>query len=99
MTDEEMSEFAECMADACRRSRLRVTATMGGTRCCPLGALFGGTVDPDGHTILRLPTTYDLIHVLPAEVTRGFLAGFDGMSPAGDMRAFELGRAFAELYP
>jgi len=95
MTDEQLSELAECLADACRGKRLRPfnARDMFGPSCCPLGALIGDQYPNPGHVANATS--------IPSEITYGIARGFDGdgqVSVGGtiDPRAFALGRLFRE---
>lgn len=95
MTDDEMSEFAEALDDACRgRSDVHTTFfdLFGDINWCPLGALFKTN---------ERPSEPEECPGIPADVMLGFIDGYDGKAPKkrGDQRAFALGRLFRELYP
>jgi hypothetical protein len=98
VTDEEMSELAECLQDACedaQRVGMRLVPQSFGLPTngdCPLGAATG----------YRYPFAHDAARYLQIEqaVAFGFVRGFDGATnPSnGDWRAFNLGRLFREQY-
>lgn len=98
MTDDEMSEFAEMLADACRCSELPVSSR-GARRirapsCCPMAAAMGLS----GRVGFVIAAAYFRVD---EEVTSAFAEGFDGdpMWHDSDPRAYALGCAFRELYP
>ena len=97
MTDEEISELAECLEDACREaiatgrivSRSRFFEAH--DNLCPLHAAaeFGGGRSPG------------VLRGLPQPYYGSFVRGFDNR-PAGaftDPRLYALGQQFAERYP
>lgn len=89
MTDEQLSEFAEFLDYACKRSG---KVGRGIDYICPLGAAAPetGLKRPIGSAARLLK--------IPQCVAIGFAAGFDGERKEGDSRAFELGRNFADQY-
>lgn len=93
-SDDELSELAEALADACERSPVRVSAS--DKECaCPFGALLGPpSRRPSGIQVLDMIPALGGAHLVP------FMAAFDGISnPTGDSRMFDLGLQFRELYP
>lgn len=100
MSDDEISELAECLEDACQRSPVPVSAMDLLTACCPFGALVrtgevGAPGRPSANTIY-----YNMIG-LTADEAEAFMCGFDGLSvrPACDERLHALGLQFKERYP
>jgi hypothetical protein len=99
MDDEELSELAECLEDACqaavRRGRC-VSQYRLMDNCCPLGALI------NGNRHLGFPGALRTAEVTGIDfgTALGFMAGFDGATcpPAGESRAFAIGRLFREKY-
>lgn len=92
MTDDELSEFAEALADACERDgRVSESALH-----CPLAAATGKP---------GLCGAYDAAERLgvPPEFALNFTLGFDGLIAIDteelDRKGFALGRLFRELYP
>jgi len=103
VTDEEMSELAECLADACANVPRPFVVTDAETRldrlgCCPMGALVGLT----GWVGHRYPLPDYVMNAtgLPDTVAGAFIRGFDGGSPipSDDPRVTDLGRLFHEEY-
>lgn len=103
MTDEDLSELAECIQDACESTcrpiapfdlRYRVPGLL---PCCLLGALLD-----DDEKWGRYPNPGQAGDALgiPREVSYGLSRGFDGsdQSSFDDPRAFALGRFFREQY-
>jgi hypothetical protein len=99
VTDEEYSEFAECLESACQ-DRIANGATicpwseryLTGDRCCPMGALLG----------VRFPYGGEECEpIVPRNIASGFIRGFDA-SPWGpdnsDPVAFDLGSQFRARY-
>ena len=104
MTDEELSELAECLQDACVGAPV---GTLDGD-WCPLGALMaeqcdgGGRHRPGGHYASK-------VLGIPEGVALSFIHGFEGATRQGvtyrqglaifvDDRAFALGRLFREEF-
>lgn len=100
MTDEELSELAECIADAIAVAGIcvrpfyeRSPVPYGpGVTTCPLGAMVGERYPNPGFVAKWLG--------IPEPVAYGFARGFDGksintISPI-DERAYYLGRLFRE---
>jgi hypothetical protein len=103
MTDEELSELAECLQDACTTvpPPFSVSSELmdrGGLSCCPMGALCGVT-GWVGHRF-PLPDYVEGSVKLPMNIAGAFIRGFDGGGtiPSDDPRAFALGRLFREQY-
>lgn len=98
MTDEELSELAECLEDACQ-ARIaegkRIGPTQMGDRMCPLGALLNSPLVP-------FPGAYRVEKEtrIPCSVASGFINGFDGhqVYPGDNLAAFNLGRSFRERH-
>lgn len=102
MTDEQLSELAEALDDACQervREGWTITAGEGVKHCCPFGAL--------GHRSHPMP--YVMRQYVPENIAASFMNGFDGnrisnlrffpRSHLGfDIRAFNLGRSFRVRY-
>ncbi len=100
MTDEDLSELAECLLDACRGLKLRPfgerephgPGAYPWASCCPLGAMVGERYPNPGFVAEWLG--------IPDAVAYGIARGFDGksintISPI-DERAYYLGRLFRE---
>lgn len=99
MTDEELSELAECLEDACRGRILagfHDRRTVYGVRsCCPLGAAVFAV---DGSNYPN-PKCAAQILGIPEQIGWSIARGFDGDEPSRqmhDQRAFDLGRLFRE---
>lgn len=97
MTDEELSELAEALEDACQEIA-RYGGKVGASwDCfCPLGALFKPL--SDSRLVIRRPASCSV--PLPVPVACGFGWGFDGadFEEWWDRRAYELGQQFREKY-
>lgn len=101
MDDEELSELAECLEDACQeaeRTGLRVYDgyLMPDSSCCPFGALIYRRFPGRLH-----PWPWDVNAGVPRDVVEGFMRGFDNKPSRDgviDERAFTLGRQFRERY-
>lgn len=93
MNDEELSELAECLEDACcEKAASKPGMGHEWGQYCPLGALFN----------FRF-TNKPLVSLVPLdiEISSGIAAGFDGelYDAAHDIRAYALGMQFRERYP
>lgn len=99
LSDEELSELAECLEDACQEiisCGESVSSARGRWDCyCPLGALFKPLW---GERVVRRPSEF--VVSLPKGIAAGFGYGFDGceMEMGWDPRAYELGKLFREKY-
>lgn len=95
MSDEELSELAECLQDACEKDPRGVSADS--INCaCPLGALFS----------TEHARPFQRSVPLPPDVYFGFVRGFQDNSPdyasdviSVDARAYALGQLFRKHYP
>ncbi len=95
MTDEELSELAECLEDACQKHIANGGKIGYYPYYCPVGAMLRA----------RTPGWSNAAEALgvPVNIISGFMAGFDGDNKGGygfndDPRAFDLGRQFSERY-
>lgn len=97
MTDEELSELAEALQDACDLARYRGHKIGNTGACtCPFGALLF-PVDPEG--MRPWPFDIEARTQLPHAIAEGFTRGFDDNRMCdSDPRAFALGRLFREQY-
>ena len=94
MTDDEISELAECLEDACQQSAVPVSRTGKGDCCCPFGAMAIWPRNPMAYVVARSTG-------LAVEDARAFIHGYDGLSRSrtDDPRLYALGKQFAERYP
>jgi len=91
------------LADACRqrnskvRFRRYLMVHTDHNCVCPMGA----ALIPKYGTISARPHADAASRRMgiPRDVAVGFAAGFDGLDPLGDPRAFELGKLFAREWP
>lgn len=92
MTDDELSEFAEMLAEACNADG-HVSAYR---NHCPLAAAIGRPgLCTGSEAIVKLG--------IPERTALSFIAGFDGLSLFGcddlEREAIALGQLFREMYP
>ena len=99
LTDDELSELAECLDDACAeaiRKGKRIQpcddANFHETNCCPFGALMGFAYP--------FPHLVSAYFALPLQTVEDFMGGFDVGDPSRKIKsaAFQLGRYFRERY-